>query len=320
MHLIGIVGLGHLGEIHLKQWLELVSKEKIVCFDTDIERLERLASQYQVSKVANYVELLETATIVDVVTPTQFHHYYAAEALRAGKHVFIEKPVCQTMEEIDELISLQRKSGTLVQIGHVERYNPAYRAVESKIVDPKFFEVHRLAPFVGRGTEVSVIMDLMIHDLDIIAHLVPSEVIDIKAKGVSIISKTPDIANVRLEFANGCVANLTASRISMKKMRKMRIFSDGGYISIDFLDKNAESFEIKDPADITMQEGLLFTTNEGQDKKLIVKSYDKLDKNAIHDELQDFYTKIKSGLNYTHVDLISGSKTMSLALRIQQLI
>jgi predicted dehydrogenase len=320
MHRIGIVGLGHLGEIHLKQWLEIVPKESIMCFDTDIERLEKLTDQYQVSKTEDYARLLDFATIIDVVTPTQFHHYYAAEALRAEKHVFIEKPVCQSMEEIDELINLQKKSGTLVQIGHVERYNPAFKAVESKILHPKFFEVHRLAPFVARGTEVSVIMDLMIHDLDIIAHLVRSEVIDIKAKGVSIISKTPDIANARLEFANGCVANLTASRISMKKMRKMRIFSDNGYISIDFLDKNAESFEIMDPMDVPDMEGLLFTPNDGLDKKLVVKSYEKLDNNAIFQELTDFYTKVTTKLNYTQVDLVSGSRTMALALKIQQLI
>jgi predicted dehydrogenase len=320
MHQIGIVGLGHLGEIHLKQWLEIVSKEKIVCFDTDIERLDKITNQYQVSKALDYSDLLFSSTIIDVVTPTQFHHYYASKALSAKKHVFIEKPVCQTMEEVNDLISLQKSSGTLVQIGHVERYNPAFRAVESSIINPKFFEVHRLAPFIGRGTEVSVIMDLMIHDLDIIAHLVDSELIDIKAKGVSIISKTPDIANVRLEFANGCVANLTASRISMKKMRKMRIFSDAGYISIDFLDKNAESFEIKNQSDMSISDGLSFTTNEGQDKKLIVKSYDKLDKNAIYEELYDFFTKVDNGENHTSVDLISGSKTMSLALKIQNLI
>jgi predicted dehydrogenase len=320
MHRIGIVGLGHLGEIHLKQWLEIVPKESIMCFDTDTERLVKVTDQYQVSKVEDYARLLDFATIIDVVTPTQFHHYYAAEALREEKHVFIEKPVCQSMEEINDLINLQKKSGTLVQIGHVERYNPAFKAVESKILQPKFFEVHRLAPFVARGTEVSVIMDLMIHDLDIIGHLVHSDVIDIKAKGVSIISKSPDIANVRLEFANGCVANLTASRISMKKMRKMRIFSDNGYISIDFLDKNAESFEIKDPMDIPDIEGLLFTTNDGLDKKLVVKSYEKLDNNAIFQELTDFHNKVKAKLNYTQVDLVSGSRTMALALKIQQLI
>jgi predicted dehydrogenase len=150
--------------------------------------------------------------------------------------------------------------------------------------------------------------------------LVRSEVIDIKAKGVSIISKTPDIANARLEFANGCVANLTASRISMKKMRKMRIFSDNGYISIDFLDKNAESFEIMDPMDVPDIEGLLFTPNDGLDKKLVVKSYEKLDNNAIFQELTDFYTRVTTKLNYTQVDLVSGSRTMALALKIQQLI
>ncbi|MCE2962599.1 MAG: Gfo/Idh/MocA family protein [Chitinophagales bacterium] len=315
MHHIGIVGLGHLGEIHLKQWLEIISREHITCFDADEEKMTLISERYQVEKAKNFDSLLARSTIIDVVTPTDSHHFYAEEALKKGKHVFIEKPVCTSMAEVENLIHWQNKSGAMVQVGHVERYNPAFQVVKASIHQPKFFEVHRLAPFVSRGTEVSVIMDLMIHDLDIILYLVDSPIRDIAAKGVAILSQTPDIANVRLEFENGCVANLTASRISMKKMRKMRVFSDEGYTAIDFLEKSAEIMTISE-----MGEGIAFTTNEGVDKRLMVKSYDKLDKNAIFEELNDFYNSVTMGKSETAVDLASASKTMSLALRIQELL
>jgi predicted dehydrogenase len=315
MHRIGIVGLGHLGVIHLKQWLEIVPKECIICFDIDRERMDSISHDFSISKAKDYQDLLDSASIVDVVTPTQFHHIYASEALRQNKHVFIEKPVCVDMLEVEELISLQKISGTLVQIGHVERYNPAFIAVQDKIKSPKFFEVHRLAPFVQRGTEVSVIMDLMIHDLDIVLHLVDSPIKNMAAKGVAILSQTPDIANVRLEFENGCVANLTSSRISMKKMRKMRIFSNTGYTAIDFLEKTAEEFIIEDEG-----EGLSFTTNDGREKKLNLNSYNKLDKNAIFEELSDFYNKVISNKSSTSIDLLSASKTMKLALDINKIL
>lgn len=315
MHRIGIVGLGHLGVIHLKQWLEIVPKECIICFDIDRERMDSISRDFSIAKTIDYQSLLDSVSIVDVVTPTQFHHLYASEALRKNKHVFIEKPVCVDMLEVEELISLQKISGTLVQIGHVERYNPAFIAVQDRIKSPKFFEVHRLAPFVQRGTEVSVIMDLMIHDLDIVLHLVDSPIKNMAAKGVAILSQTPDIANVRLEFENGCVANLTSSRISMKKMRKMRIFSNTGYTAIDFLEKTAEEFIIEDEG-----EGLSFTTNDGREKKLNLNSYSKLDKNAIFEELSDFYNKVISNKSSTSIDLLSASKTMKLALDINKIL
>lgn len=315
MHRIGIVGLGHLGVIHLKQWLEIVPKETIVCFDIDAEKLDSVSLEFSIAKAKDFQALLSSVSIVDVVTPTQFHHQYASEALRQNKHVFIEKPVCVDMQEVEELISLQKISGTLVQVGHVERYNPAFIAVQNRIKSPKFFEVHRLAPFVQRGTEVSVIMDLMIHDLDIVLHLVDSPIKNIAAKGVAILSQTPDIANVRLEFENGCVANLTSSRISMKKMRKMRIFSNTGYTAIDFLEKTAEEFIIEDEG-----EGLSFTTNDGRQKKLNLNAYNKLDKNAIFEELIDFYNKVISKESSTSIDLISASKTMKLALDINKIL
>mgnify|MGYP000917687097 CR=1 FL=1 len=318
MHRIGIVGLGHLGEIHLKQWLEIVPKENIACFDSDNEKLDSISKAYQIERVASYEELLERSDIIDIVTPTNFHFALAELGLLQKKHLFIEKPVCQSVSQVDKLIELQKLSNTLVQVGHVERYNPAFMSVESSISNPRFFEVHRLAPFVSRGTEVSVIMDLMIHDLDIILHLVSSDIKNIYANGVGIVSKTPDIANVRLEFENGCIANLTSSRISMKRMRKMRIFSNQGYVSIDFLEKNSEIINIIDANENS--EGLLFTTHEGIEKKLEQKEYRKMDKNAIHAELNDFFSRIIEKKNDTAVNLLSARKTLALAEKIQDLI
>lgn len=313
---IGIIGLGHLGEIHLKQWLEIVPPKAIKCFDIDKDKLETISSNYGIDTTQSYEELLVNSDIIDIVTPTNFHYHYAVKALEANKHVFIEKPVCETLEEVNHLIELQKKSKTLVQIGHVERYNPAFKAIEMSIENPRFFEVHRLAPFVSRGTEVSVIMDLMIHDLDIILHLVKSKVKSVYANGVNIVSKTPDIANVRVEFENGCIANLTSSRISMKKMRKMRIFSNSGYTSVDFLNKVAESIEIIEKDSST--EGLIFNNYEGVEKKLVVKEHRKMDVNAIQSELRDFYENIILTKNETTVNLIDASKTMALALIIQK--
>lgn len=318
MHRIGIVGLGHLGEIHLKQWLEIVPKDKITCFDSSKEKLDAISETYQIEKVASFEELLEKCDIIDIVTPTNYHFALAEQGLLQKKHLFIEKPVCESVAQVERLIELQKLSNTLVQVGHVERYNPAFMSVESSISNPRFFEVHRLAPFVSRGTEVSVIMDLMIHDLDIILHLVSSEIKNIYANGVGIVSKTPDIANVRLEFENGCIANLTSSRISMKKMRKMRIFSNQGYVSIDFLEKNSETINIIDANENS--EGLLFTTHEGIEKKLERKEYRKMDRNAIHAELQDFFTKIIHKKNDTSVNLVNAHKTLGLAVKIQDLI
>lgn len=313
---IGIIGLGHLGEIHLKNWLEIVSSSLIYCFDNDLDRLNSIANTYNVQSVSSYDELLDKCQLIDIVTPTTLHHELAVKALQSSKHVFIEKPVCETLEQLTELIELQKKSKTLVQIGHVERYNEAFGSVEDKISNPRFFEVHRLAPFVSRGTEVSVIMDLMIHDLDIIMHLVDSPVKNIYANGVKIVSKTPDIANVRLEFENGCIANITSSRISMKKMRKMRIFSDHGYVSIDFLEKKSDIFTIMDTSNDI--EGLIFSNSEGVEKKLNIIEYNKKDKNAIFDELSDFYQKINFKADTTRINLVNSYKTMDLALKIQQ--
>lgn len=192
---------------------------------------------YPIQRFQTPQELFAAVDVVDIVTPTTTHFEMAAQAIRAGKHFFIEKPITRTVEEAEELIKLAQEFKVKAQVGHVERFNPALLALEDMELNPMFIEAHRLAVFNPRGTDVSVILDLMIHDLDIVLSIVKSEVKFISASGVAVASETPDIANARIEFENGCVANLTASRISLKQMRKVRLFQKDAYISLDFLEK-----------------------------------------------------------------------------------
>lgn len=313
MNRIGIIGLGHLGEIHLKQWLELVPTHQIKIFDTDIERLGIIAKQYGVSSVNSYDDLLDFATIIDVVTPTQFHFDFAKQAIIASKHVFIEKPICYSLEEANELARLIEGTNIKVQVGHVERFNPAFTSIENELIEPQFFEIHRLAPFNPRGTEVSVVMDLMIHDIDIVLKLVQSKVVSIQANGVSVINNSVDIANARVVFENGCVANFTASRISMKKMRKMRIFKQNMYATIDFLDKVSELYKIVD-ADLDTEN--YFELQTGEKKKLNYFNNLSVEKNAILEELKSFLYSVDNQENVV-VSIQDATKALVLALAIQ---
>jgi predicted dehydrogenase len=313
MNRIGIVGLGHLGEIHLKQWLELVPANQIKIFDTNTERLGTIANQYGVTSVQNYEELLTFATIIDVVTPTQFHFDFAKQAIIASKHVFIEKPICYSLEEANELARLIEGTNIKVQVGHVERFNPAFTSIESELIAPQFFEIHRLAPFNPRGTEVSVVMDLMIHDIDIVLKLVQSKVESIQANGVSVINNSVDIANARVLFENGCVANFTASRISMKKMRKMRIFKQNMYATIDFLDKVSELYQIVD-ADLDTEN--YFELQSGEKKKLNFFNNREIEKNAIYEELKSFLYSIENQKDVV-VSIRDAIEALALAIAIQ---
>ena len=225
---IAVFGTGHLGKFHLNNWKEINGAEVVGFFDPSDEQARQIEEQYGLQRYTDPAELMEIADAVDIIAPT-IHHFNLCElALKKGKHVFVEKPLTETLDEARTLIKLAKESNLKVQVGHVERFNPAFLALASHSLEPMFIEVHRLAEFNPRGTDVSVVLDLMIHDIDIILHLVKSNVSYIAANGVSVMSDTPDIANVRIEFDNGCVANLTCSRISMKKMRKTRIFQKIG--------------------------------------------------------------------------------------------
>jgi len=286
---IGLLGAGHLGIIHLKCIQELKECYELTGFyEPDDEKAQKVIEVFGIHRFSQLDKLLEAVTVVDIVTPTTTHFELAANAIRQGKHLFIEKPLCSSVKEAKQLVELCKKHSVKVQVGHVERFNPAFLALREMPLDPMFIEAHRLAAFNPRGTDVSVILDLMIHDLDIVLSLVKSEVKSISASGVAVVSETPDISNARIEFENGCVANLTASRISLKQMRKLRLFQRDAYISLDFLEKQAQIIRLFDKQDKALPEAANFfalETNRGT-KLLSVEMPDTEEVNAIQLELK----------------------------------
>ncbi len=292
---IGLLGTGHLGKIHLK-CIQLAADtyEFVGFYDPDDKAAQQAIETFGAHRFQTMEELFDAADVVDIVTPTTTHFAVASRAIRAGKHIFIEKPLTRTIEEAEELVRISREHGVKVQVGHVERFNPALLALEDMALDPMFIEAHRLAVFNPRGTDVSVILDLMIHDLDIVLSMVKADIKFISASGVAVVSETPDIANARIEFTNGCVANLTASRISLKQMRKVRLFQRDAYISLDFLDKQAQIVRLYDkdapnvPTDASLME---LETNRGT--KLIHAYMPEIEPvNAIKMELETFAESI----------------------------
>ena len=310
---IGVFGTGHLGKFHLNNWKEIPGVEIVGFYDPDDAIAEDVSSKYGISRFHSEDELLDKCEAIDVVTPTQFHFGICEKAIKKHKHVFVEKPMANTMDEAKTLVKLVRESKTKFQVGHVERFNPAFLAVKNLDLNPMFIEVHRLAQFNPRGTEVSVILDLMIHDIDVILSLVRSEVKNIYASGVAVMTDTPDIANVRIEFDNGCVANLTSSRISMKKMRKVRLFQKDAYIGIDFLEKKAEVIKLKTASDENV---FSFDIDTPKGVKTIALANPVVpDVNAIKKELEEFVDAINKNVQPI-VNEIDGFRAMEVAHQI----
>ena len=313
---IGVLGAGHLGKIHLRllKDLEMYSLEGF--FDPNAEMSEATSNSMGIRSFNSMDELIDNCDVIDIVTPTLSHLECAIKSLNKGKHVFIEKPISDTVEGALKIKDLADQNGLKVQVGHVERFNPAFVAVKHEITNPMFIESHRLAQFNPRGTDVSVVLDLMIHDIDAVLSVVRSSVKDIKASGVSVLSDTPDICNARVEFENGCVANFTASRISMKNMRKTRFFQQNAYISVDYLDKKAEVVKMKDvegeidPLSMTVELGAGKTP-----KEIYFDQPDILESNAIQEELKSFYEAIKENKTPV-VSVEDGCNALSLALNI----
>lgn len=243
---IGVLGAGHLGKIHIRCIREIDDYFLAGFYDPDHLTTEQVKNEFGLVNFHSVSDLIEAVDVVDIVTPTVSHFSCSSMALKRSKHVFIEKPVVATPAEAKELIKIAEEAHVKVQVGHVERFNPAFMAVRPYLHQPMFIEAHRLAQFNPRGTDVPVILDLMIHDIDIVLSVVNSNLKKINASGVGVVSDIPDIANARLEFDNGCVANLTASRISMKNMRKSRFFQKDAYIAVDFLEKSLEIIRLKD--------------------------------------------------------------------------
>jgi predicted dehydrogenase len=290
---IGVLGAGHLGKIHLKCIKEISDFELIGFYDPDVANAEKIEQEFGVRKWGSLDELIDAVDVVDIVTPTISHFECAAKSLKKCRHVFIEKPIVTSLEEARELIKIAREANVKVQVGHVERFNPAFLAAEPVFDRPMFIESHRLAQFNPRGTDVPVILDLMIHDIDIVLSVVKSNIRKISASGVSVVSDTPDIANARIEFDNGCVANLTASRISLKNMRKSRFFQRDAYISVDFLKKELEVVRINDVNADSPPVGFILELGPGKGTKQI--NFDKPEikpLNAIKAELESFNAAI----------------------------
>lgn len=313
---IGVLGAGHLGKIHIKCIKELPGYELVGFYDPNDAVAVETAQKMSVKKFSGIDELIDAVDVVDIVTPTLSHYDCAARSLRKSRHIFIEKPLTNTIEEAKSLMALAQEASVKVQVGHVERFNPAFLAAKEHFDNPMFIETHRLAQFNPRGTDVSVVLDLMIHDLDIVLSVVRSNVKRISASGVAIVSEEPDIANARLEFDNGCVANLTASRFSLKNMRKSRFFQRNAYIAVDFLKKETEVVKMRDVDGDADPFAMTIDLGNGRGHKEIFFEKPAIEaNNAIRDELAAFAKCILEG-STPLVSIEDGYKALDVAYKI----
>ena len=316
---IGLFGVGHLGKIHLKILLELKDIFEVIgFFDPNNENASNIESELGIKRFSSEIELIKLTDCIDIVTPTKHHFLIANHAIGSKKHVFIEKPIAQTTEEAEEIKNLASTHDVKVQVGHVERFNPAFIAAKKQLSEPMFIETHRLAQFNPRGTDVPVVLDLMIHDLDIILSVVKSDIKNISASGVSVVSESHDITNARIEFENGCVANLTASRISLKNMRKSRFFQKDAYVSVDFLNKEFECLKMESLTSEPDPFDLIFDPGTGKPKKKVLIDKPEIEPtNAIKEELISFYNCIKNDTKPI-VSETDGLKALKVAHKIQE--
>lgn len=312
---IGVLGAGHLGKIHLK-CIKMIEQYDLVGFyDPDPLTAKTVSEELGLRCFASVEELINAVEVVDIVTPTVQHFRCASMALQARRHVFIEKPVVATPEEATQLVRLAGEAGVKVQVGHVERFNPAFITAEPYLHEPKFIEAHRLAFFNPRGTDVPVVLDLMVHDLDILLSVVHAPVARVSACGVAVVSPTPDITNARIEFENGIVANLTASRLSLKNMRKMRFFQEDAYISVDFLDHKTEIVRIQEDSQGTPAYSMSVDLADGQHRQITMERPEVQPLNAIQTELKCFYDSIIHNTSPV-VTVHDGVKVLNLAYEI----
>lgn len=311
----GVLGAGHLGKIHLRLLNQSEKYELVGFYDPDASNAKKVVDEFGYTYFDTIEALIDAVDMVDIVTPTLSHYDCAKKAIARGKHIFIEKPITNTVEEAEHIRELLAEHGLRGQVGHVERFNPAFIAVREQINNPMFIETHRLAEFNPRGTDVPVVLDLMIHDIDIILSVVRSKVKSVSASGVSVISDTPDIANARIEFDNGCVANLTASRISLKNMRKSRFFQKDAYISVDFLEKKCEVVKMKDAPEQPGDFDMILQNAEGVKKQIYFDNPEISNNNAILDELETFADAINTD-TAPIVTLHDGTEALRVATMI----
>lgn len=315
---VGIVGLGHLGKIHLKLLGEIPEFNLSAIYDIDKKVLDDLVYQKNVILCNKYQELLDNCDAVLIITPTPTHFELASEAIKKGKHVFIEKPATSQPEETKKLMNLSKEAGVKVQIGHVERFNPAFTAAKSYIENPTYINIERLACYNPRGTDVSVVLDLMIHDIDLLLNTIKSKIKKISASGASIISSSPDIAHVRIEFENGCIANLTANRIAINNVRKMDILQRDTFIYIDLLNKTTTIRTIKPITNNSSNNSIVLDPGNGQSKYEVIQNQPIINPvNAIKTELESFYNSIINDLPLA-VSLLDAETALLVVKEIEQ--
>ncbi len=315
---VGVIGVGHLGKAHIANFKEIKLAELVGVFDIDSEKTKKNAYDYKIKPFDSFKSMLKEIDAVSIVVPTSFHYEIAIGALNEGKHIFIEKPITATLSEAEKLIELGNKKGLKIQVGHIERFNPAFVCLNNFKLQPHFIESHRLALFNPRGMDVSVVLDLMIHDIDIVLSLIKSPIMRIDANGVNVISDSIDIANARIQFENGAVANITGSRISQKNMRKMRIFQKSNYITVDFLKKDTEIYSIFDEnEEIPENNAILIQEPEfqGKKKKIFLQKPRISDENALKMELESFTESVLYDKDVI-VGAYEGKKALETALQI----
>jgi predicted dehydrogenase len=317
---VGVIGVGHLGQHHVKHFASLPGADLIGIYDVDTARANKIAQQYKTKSYNSTDELLSACDAISIVTPTTQHAKTAELCIMSGKHVFIEKPITKTVAEADRLLSLTKKNGLIIQVGHIERLNPALLALGNFELKPKFIEVQRLAPYTVRGTEVPVVLDLMIHDIDIILSLVNSPVKNIRASGVSIMTNSIDIANARVRFENGTVANLTSSRVAQNKVRKLKFFQRDMYVTIDFLQSLTEVYRAID-SDTQVPNALVTAplNSDGGHRSIVYEKPQIKKTDALRLELANFIESIQ-GTSKPIVDGKAGRDALEVATNIQKMI
>ena len=314
---IGVVGTGHLGKLHTKMFKAIENCNLVGINDSNIEQAKVVGKEFDVNVFESINDLLIKVEAVSIAATTSAHYDLAKICLNAGKHIFIEKPITATIPQAEEIVELAESLNLNIQVGHIERFNPALVSMEKYINDPKFIQTDRLAQFNPRGTDVAVVLDLMIHDIDIILSLIKSKVESIEASGVAVVSDTLDIANARIQFENGAVANVTASRISQKKMRKMRIFQRDGYVALDFVTGVSEVYTLL-PVDQKVEEGFISFGEIGvgdKKKRLVYEQPKQKEINALHYELQLFVNSVLNKEN----PVVTGNDGLR-ALRVAKII
>ena len=311
---IGIIGTGHLGSFHIEQYKKIENVNIIGFTDINDTQIHQIKNKHNITYFDNLEKLLANCDAVSIATPTTTHFKVAKKALEMNCHVLIEKPITQNIAEAKKLVKISEEKKLIIQVGHIERFNPAFYSLINEQFNPLFIESDRLAPFNVRGTDVDVILDLMIHDIDIVLSLVKSKVKEIRASGISVLSNNIDTASARVEFHNGCVANMTASRISQKKIRKFRFFEDSSYTTIDFLNPSIEKYILSDNMPDNNQSYVVMNNIKG--KYILYEKCQIAHHNALKKELQNFIESIVN-VKKPIIDGYSGLEALKLAIKIQ---